>query len=129
MPHQCVRCGIFYNDGAEEILKGCSCGAKLFFYVKKSKLKKAKKVAEELTDDQKKEIETQVHDIAGFSSEEPVVLDFEAVNVVESGKFEIDLVNVMNKEKPLVYKLEEGKYMIDVAESFKRNKEAKEEKN
>jgi predicted nucleic acid-binding Zn-ribbon protein len=35
----------------------------------------------------------------------------------------------MNKEKPLVYKLEEGKYMIDVAESFKRNKEAKEEKN
>lgn len=124
MPHQCVRCGIFYNDGAEEILKGCSCGAKLFFYVKKSKLKKAKKVAEELSEEQKKEIEAQVYDITGIS-EEPVVLDFETINVVEPGKFEIDLVNLMNKEKPLVYKLEEGKYMIDVAESFKRNKEAK----
>lgn len=124
MPHQCIRCGIFYNDGAEEILKGCSCGAKLFFYVKKSKLKKAKKVAEELSEEQRKEIETQVYDITGVS-EEPVVLDFETVNVVEPGKFEIDLVNLMNKEKPLVYKLEEGKYVIDVAESFKRNKEAK----
>lgn len=128
MPHQCVRCGIFYNDGAEEILKGCSCGAKLFFYVKKSKLKKAKKIQEELSAEQKTEIEQNVQDIAGFKSEEPVVLDFESINVVEPGKFEIDLVNLMNKEKPIVYKLDEGKYMIDVAESFKRNKEAKEQK-
>jgi len=121
MPHQCVRCGIFYNDGAEEILKGCSCKGKLFFYVKKSKLKKAKKVTEELSGEQKKEIESQVREIVGFQSEEPVVLDFESINVLEPGKFEIDLVNLMNKEKPIVYKLDEGKYMIDVAESFKRN--------
>ncbi len=127
MPHQCVRCGIFYNDGAEEILKGCSCGAKLFFYVKKSKLKKAKKVNEELSAEQKTEIETHVQEIIGFQSEDPVVLDFESINVVEPGKFEIDLVNLMDKQKPLVYKLEEGKYVIDVAESFKRTKEAKEE--
>lgn len=125
MPHQCVRCGTFYNDGAKEILKGCSCSGKLFFYVKKSKLKKARKVSEELTGEQKKEIESQVQEIAGFQSEEPVVLDFESINVVEAGKFEIDLINLMNKEKPIVYKLDEGKYVIDVAESFKRNKEAK----
>ena len=36
-------------------------------------------------------------------------------------------MNLMNKEKPIVYKLEEGKYIIDVAESFKRSKELKEE--
>ncbi len=125
MPHQCVRCGTFYNDGAEEILKGCNCSGKLFFYVKKSKLKKAKKISEELTGEQKKEIELQVQEIVGFKSEEPVVLDFESINVVEPGKFEIDLVSLMNKEKPIVYKLDEGKYVIDVAESFKRNKEAK----
>jgi predicted nucleic acid-binding Zn-ribbon protein len=128
MPHQCVRCGIFYNDGAEEILKGCSCGGKLFFYVKKSKLKKAKKITEELSVEQKKEIELQVQEISGFQSDEPVVLDFESIRVIEPGKFEIDLINLMNKEKPIVYKLDEGKYIIDVAESFKRNKEAKEAK-
>ena len=41
MPHQCVRCGAIYEDGAGEILKGCKCGGKLFFYIKKDKLKEA----------------------------------------------------------------------------------------
>ncbi len=127
MPHQCVRCGIFYSDGAEEILKGCNCGSKHFFYVKKAKLKKAKKIQEELTEEQKKEIAEQIEEIAGVHNE-PVVLDFEAISVIESGKFEIDLVNLMNKEKPVVYRLEEGKYVIDIAESFKRSREVVEKK-
>lgn len=127
MPHQCVKCGIFFSDGAEEILKGCNCGSKHFFFVKKAKLKKAKKIHEEFTEEQKKEIMDQITEIAGVSNE-PVVLDFEAINVVEPGKFEIDIVNLMNKEKPIVYRLEEGKYVIDVAESFKRSKELKEDK-
>ncbi len=124
MPHQCVRCGIFYSDGAEEILNGCQCGAKIFFYIKKSKLQKAKKIAEVLTTEQKEEIERSIEEIAGISTNsDPVVLDFEAINVLEPGKFEIDLVNLFNKEKPVVYKLGDGKYMIDLPESFKREKE------
>ncbi len=122
MPHQCVKCGTFFGDGAEEILKGCNCGSKHFFFVKKTKLKKAKKIQEQLSDDQKKEIMEQITEIAGVH-DEPVVLDFEAINVVEAGNFEIDIVNLMNKDKPIVYRLEEGKYVIDVAESFKRSKE------
>ena len=119
MPHQCVKCGTFFSDGAEEILKGCNCGSKHFFFVKKAKLKKAKKIQEEFTEEQKKEIIDQITEIAGVSNE-PVVLDFEAINVVEPGKFEIDIVNLMNKEKPIIYRLEEGKYIIDVAESFEK---------
>ena len=46
MPHQCVRCNTMYPDGAQEILKGCSCGARLFFYIKK---KEAKNRAKEAT--------------------------------------------------------------------------------
>lgn len=128
MPHQCVKCGTFFSDGAEEILKGCVCGSKHFFFVKKAKLKKAKKVQEQLSSEQKQEIMEQITEIAGVH-DEPVVLDFEAINVVEPGKFEIDIVNLMNKEKPIVYRLEEGKYVIDVAESFKRSKELKEEQS
>ena len=125
MPHQCVRCGTFYSDGAEELLHGCSCGKKVFFYIKKSQLKKAHEL--ELTEEQKNEIEESVEEIAGLSqSTDPVILDFEAINVIEPGKFEIDLVNLLNKEKPIVYKLEEGKYMIDLGESFKREKKEKE---
>jgi predicted nucleic acid-binding Zn-ribbon protein len=130
MPHQCVRCGTFYEDGAEEILKGCSCGAKLFFYVKQEKLDKARQMTAKLSDDEKHQIEKDVLDIVGIQPDEDssVVLDIESVNVYQPGKFEIDLVKLFDKDKPLVYKLEEGKYVIDVAESFMRSKEYLQEK-
>ena len=44
MPHQCVRCSTMYEDGSAEILKGCSCGGKLFFYIKKERLEKDKEI-------------------------------------------------------------------------------------
>jgi len=58
--------------------------------------------------------------------EAPIVLDLESIKIRKPGKFELDLVNLFNKKQPLVYKLEEGKYVIDLAESFIREKESKE---
>jgi len=43
------------------------------------------------------------------------------VRVTGSGKFEIDVVNLFNKERPLIYKLEEGKYIIDLASTLQQN--------
>ena len=62
MPHQCVRCSALYQDGAKEILSGCKCGGKLFFYIKKSKLEQLKKAAEEvqLSPKEKTQIEKDV---------------------------------------------------------------------
>lgn len=121
MPHQCVRCSKFYDDGANELLKGCSCGARLFFYIRKDKLKKVKEAekAANLTIEDKKQIEKDVFDLVGseIDNDQPVVLDLEAVRVLGPGKYELDLVHLFRKE-PLVIKLEEGKYMIDVVESF-----------
>ena len=105
MPHQCVRCSTFYDDGAGEIIKGCKCGGKLFFYVKKEKLDAARRLAEEIKLTPK--------------AEEPVVLDLEAIRVLKPGKYELDLVHLF-KGEPLIFKLEEGKYMIDLVESFKK---------
>ena len=83
MPHQCVRCNTFYDDGAIEILKGCKCGGKLFFYIKKNKLEKARKAAEsvKLTAKEKEQIEDDVFELVGADKnrEEPVVLDLEAI--------------------------------------------------
>lgn len=122
MPHQCVRCGKFIEDGSAEILKGCnSCQGKLFFFIKKSKLEEMKaNPAPELTEKDKKQIEKDVVDIIGpdYSDDSPVVLNFESVNVSKPGKFELDLVSLFDSKKPLVYKLEDGKYMIDVATTF-----------
>jgi len=128
MPHQCVRCGNFFEDGAQEILEGCSCGAKLFFYIKKEKLASAKKEISELklTVEDKQQIEEDVYELIGLESDQdtPVVLDFEAVRVLTPGKYELDLVNLF-KGEPLIVKLEEGKYFIDVAETFRKAGENK----
>ncbi len=122
MPHQCVRCNTFYEDGSKEILKGCNCGGKLFFYVSKNKLKKAKQVTSGLSKKEKKQIETDVFDIIGqdHDKDRPVILDFESISIKGEGKFDIDLVNLFNKDQPLIYKLEDGKYMIDIATTFNK---------
>lgn len=120
MPHQCVRCSIFYEDGAQEILKGCPCGARLFFFIKKEKLEAAKNMLPtELQPEQKEQIEHDVLNLIGAKEDTPVVLDFESVRVVEPGKYELDIVQLF-KGAPLIFKLEEGKYVIDLAESFQR---------
>lgn len=127
MPHQCVRCGTFYDDGSKEILHGCKCGARLFFYVRKEKLEQAKEVVQNLTKVEKKQIEKDVYNIMGVEIEEekPVILDIESIRILKPGKFEIDLVHLFNKKNPLIYKLDEGKYVIDIAESFKRMVDSK----
>ena len=127
MPHQCVRCNTFYEDLSQEILKGCKCGGKLFFYIKKESLSKANQMLVNLTDQEKTQIEEDVLDIVGSStSNEPVVLDLESIRVVKPGKYEIDLVQLM-KGEPVIYRLEEGKYIIDLIKSFAAGKKEREE--
>ena len=128
MPHQCVRCSTLYDDGANEIIKGCSCGGRLFFFIKKEKLEEAKKVTDnlQLTEEDKEQMEKDVFDLVGhdIDSEEPVILDLEAIRVSKPGKYELDLVHLF-KGEPLIFKLEDGKYMIDIAQSFKSVKKRK----
>ena len=118
MPHQCVRCNKVYGDGSKEILTGCNSGGRFFFYIKKNKLNEAKELTENLSNDQKEQMEKDVLDIIGEKDDDkPVVLDLETIKVLGSGKYELDLVDIF-KGKPLVFKLEEGKYIIDIASTF-----------
>lgn len=120
MSHQCVRCNTFYDDGSKELLEGCGkCSGKFFFYIKKDSVKKAEEFTSKLSDEDKDRMEKDVTEIIGkeFDEETPIVLDLENINVLGVGKFEIDLVDLF-KGKPLVYKLEDGKYFIDVPSAF-----------
>ena len=118
MPHQCVRCNTFHEDNSKEIIGGCSCGGKLFFYVKREKLDKAKEAVVNLSEEEKGMIESDVLEIAGISGQDKsVILDMESVRVNQSGKYEIDLVNLM-KGEPLVYKVGDGKYIVDLIKSL-----------
>lgn len=128
MPHQCVHCGKLYQDASSELLKGCSCGSHFFFFFKEGELPKLREETAELTEEEKIEVEEDVRDIVGDIDEtKPVILDFESIKVKKPGKFEIDLVKLF-KRKPVVYKLEEGKYIIDLASTFQLKKQGERKK-
>ncbi|MBU2638127.1 MAG: Zn-ribbon domain-containing protein [Nanoarchaeota archaeon] len=128
MPHQCVKCGKLYEDGSQELLTGCSaCSGNFFFYVKKANLEKAKEITENLTLEEKEQMEKDVLDLVGedLKEDQPVILDLESIRVVKPGKYELDLVDLFNG-KPLVYKLADGKYMIDIVSTLgAKNKNVK----
>jgi predicted nucleic acid-binding Zn-ribbon protein len=123
MPHQCVRCSTIFPNGAQEILKGCSCGARLFFFVKDKDIQRGKEIVSNLSEDDKIQIEQDIREIIPVKDESnkdaPVILDIEAIRIMGPGKYELDIVHMM-KNDPMVIKLEEGKYMIDLPQAFSR---------
>jgi len=137
MPHQCVHCGKVYPDAAKELLIGCTCSSHFFYFIKKEYYDKLKKEVDDMLTNEitgkiseidkmdKVRIEQDVREIIGISEKEdiPIILDLESIRILGPGKFEIDVVNLFNKKRPLIYKLEEGKYIIDLASTLKLNAE------
>jgi predicted nucleic acid-binding Zn-ribbon protein len=120
MPYRCVHCSATYDDRAEALLTGCKeCRGKFFFYIREEKLKEIEQVKEQellLEPEEKQQIEKDVREISGITDEEvPVFLDFESISIVKSGKYLIDLPKLFSKDKPRVYRLEDGKYIVDLS--------------
>lgn len=125
MPHQCVKCSRIIPMANKEIIEGCaSCGGRFFFYIREEQLEKVKEKQAEIqniSDKEKEDMEKDVREISGITDEEvPVILDLESVRTIGPGKFEIDVVNLFNKKRPLIYKVQEGKYIIDLASTLNK---------
>ncbi len=110
--HKCLRCGKVYDDDAPELVNGCSCGSKYFLYYKsphylggksKEEIKKIEKDILRIIESDK----TIPHD-------KIVVFDIESIIVPEHGKYLINLEKLF-KEKAIVFKIDEGKYIIDLS--------------
>lgn len=119
MPHQCVHCSKIIPIGSKEILEGCdSCGGKFFFYIRDEQIKKIEEEKNiqfpEFEEIDKIKAEKDVRSILKIEDDEkPIVLDLEAIRIIQPGKYEIDLVSLINR-KPIVFKIQEGKYIIDI---------------
>lgn len=147
MPNSCIHCSEVYPDGAKQTLEGCSkCGSRFFFFMSNEKYNKIlstravkeKEIAQgitqnqqdetlsiidELSSDDKKHMEQDVREIMGVEEiDAPVILDLETVKVTGPGKYLLDIPNLFSKDRPLVYKLEDGKYVIDLAASITKKK-------
>jgi len=123
MPHQCVKCSRIIPIGSRELLEGCNnCTGRFFFYIREEQLEKIKENPIEIPEEDKKKVERDIREMAGIPEEDaPVILDIESVRAIGEGKFEIDIVNLFRKDRPLIYKLEEGKYIIDLSSTLSQN--------
>lgn len=107
MPHKCTRCGTVYEDGSENIMKGCECGNRYFIYSRKI----TKREAEELR------IEKNVREV---KEDEKGVWNVK----VKNGKYEIDVASLMMQE-PVIVVGEEGRYLLSLSSAFKSKKNRK----
>jgi len=120
MPYRCVHCSEIYEDDSKEVLIGCAkCKSKFFFYIKREKLNEILNSQNKeimLSEEEKDQIEQDVREIAGLPEEEsPVFLDFESIKVIKPGKYALDIEKLLSTNKPRIYQLEDGKYIVDLA--------------
>lgn len=121
MAHKCVRCSRVIPAGSKEIIEGCGdCGSKFFFYIRDEMMEKLKNEIIEIPEKEKARVEEDIREMVGVVDEDaPVILDIESIRVTGEGKFELDISKLFRKDRPLIYKLEEGKYIIDLASTLK----------
>lgn len=63
MPHQCLKCGMIFEEGSSQLLKGCpSCSGNRFFYTKEPLDEKARKT---ITEKVGKDINSAIVELMG----------------------------------------------------------------
>jgi predicted nucleic acid-binding Zn-ribbon protein len=115
-----VRCSRIIPPGSRELLDGCKeCGSHFFFYIREDQMKEVKNKIINIPIEEKKQVEKDIREMVGITdASAPVILDIESIRVTGEGKFELDIVKLFKKDRPLIYKLEEGKYIIDLASTL-----------
>ncbi len=125
MPHKCARCGKIYEDSAQELAKGCTCGARVFLYLRERPGVKRDALLEQLMSKRIRESDIEWLDKEfGDKLEKSgkiIHLDVENLERLEEGKFKLDIASLMSG-KPLVVKAKDGVYYIDIPYAMKPKK-------
>jgi len=70
MPHQCLKCGLIFEEGSSQLLKGCpDCGGNRFFFTKEPLDEKQRNA---MTEKVGKDINTAIIDLMGDQAEDVV---------------------------------------------------------
>jgi predicted nucleic acid-binding Zn-ribbon protein len=124
MPHKCARCERIYDSNAKELLAGCSCGSRLFLFLREKEGRSKDDTIKELREKKIKESDIKWLDkefgdrMAGKGT---IRLDIENMIRVDEGKFTLDIASLMSGQ-PIVVKADEGVYYIDIPYSMKPKK-------
>lgn len=137
MPHECTGCGQRFADGSKEMLAGCpSCGGNKFQF--RPRVESADREDAAQAAARTEVIEEEFLPPKPAASEEPATeeevveevpkktlaqlrkeLDeqFESIKIVEPGQYELNLMELYDRETYIISLQEDGKYVIDVPEA------------
>lgn len=123
MPHKCARCNKIYEDTAPELIKGCGCGARVFLFLREKEDRTKEEIIDELKEQRLDDSDLKWLDDR-FSeelkkSDKTIRLDVENLLRLDEGKYRLDIASLM-KGDPLVVKVRDGVYYIDIAYSMKK---------
>ncbi|MBU4202143.1 MAG: Zn-ribbon domain-containing protein [Candidatus Altiarchaeales archaeon] len=125
MPHKCARCGTIYDDTSAELISGCSCGARVFLYLKERPGRSEEDTIEEL-----KIKEIGGEDLKRLDREfgmdlektgRTIHLDLENLHQIDKGRYRIDIKSLM-KGDPLIMKVGDGVYYIDIIDAMSKGR-------
>ncbi len=118
MPHSCVKCNIVHPDQSEAILKGCSCGSRIFYFIK-SDLPSIQVTRTQETLDMP--ISEQLIEL---SKDKTVVIDAdgpENIRVIEPGSYELN-VAALFKGEPVILRTDSDVYYVKLPTPKKAKK-------
>ena len=125
MPHKCVRCGKIYTGKSNEPFRGCTCGSRVFLYLRADNTKANEESVKILESKKVHEkdiewIDREFGDILA-KSEGTIHLDIENVARINEGKFQFDLESLLSGQ-PIVIKARDGVYYIDIPYAMRPKK-------
>lgn len=144
MPHECTQCGKGFPDGSKEMLGGCpSCGGKKFQFIPKSsktgedraQASARRDLADTSTgstdkappnDDgssqstQQAPVEKPAPTTDLAELRERLDNQFESIRIVEPGQYELNLMELYDRDTYVISLQEDGRYVIDVPEAWRR---------
>jgi predicted nucleic acid-binding Zn-ribbon protein len=106
-----VRCGKTYGADAIELIRGCSCGARIFLFMKREEdLKKLGGASW---------IERELKGIDERRAGKPISVEIENIRLLEKGVFELNLDSLIRNKDPIVVKDSYGVYYVKLPQAEK----------
>ncbi|MFA5797664.1 MAG: Zn-ribbon containing protein [Candidatus Woesearchaeota archaeon] len=115
MIHRCTKCKVIYENDDDVLRNGCICGNTRFYFRNKKKTTQRKNASET-------QITETFYEPDDEENNEIIIFDTETINIIEDGKYEIDLNSLMTNTENVVYRYGDGKYSVDIEEGMKNTK-------
>ncbi len=145
MPHQCTGCGRRFADGSTAMLGGCpDCGGKKFQFLPDAEVAaedgaQASARSEVVPEDELPAAPREPHEEAYSDqpggdddggtapAERPTLAElreelddqFESIKIVEPGQYELNLMELYDRETYIISLQEDGRYVIEVPEAWR----------